>query len=90
MAYEGLVAMAAKQAMPGRQLIDGPVLVELTVVHGISKSMAKKRNALALAGLVKSMKKPDTENVLKATCDGCSDAVWRDDVQNTDGACRRR
>ena len=86
-AYEGLVAMVAKQAMAGRQLIDGLVLVELTIVRGIPQSMSKKRKVLAL---VKPMKQPGPDNVLKAICDGCNGAVWRDDVQNTDGAFRRR
>lgn len=89
-AYEGLVAFAAQEAMAGRDLITGPVLIELEILHGVPQSMSKKRKALALAGEVKPMKKPDTDNVLKAICDGCNGVVWRDDVQNTDGMYRRR
>ncbi|MNO01372.1 Endodeoxyribonuclease RusA [compost metagenome] len=66
------------------------MLIELEILHGVPKSMSKKRKAQALAGELKPMKKPDTDNVLKAICDACNGVVWRDDVQNTDGMYRRR
>jgi len=89
-AYEGLVALVAQEAMAGRELITGPVLIELQILHGVPQSMSKKRKGLALAGEIRPMRKPDTDNVLKAICDGCNGVVWRDDVQNTDGYYRRR
>lgn len=89
-AYEGLVALAAQEAMQGRDMITGPVLIELHILHGVPQSMSKKRKALALAGQLLPMKKPDTDNVLKAICDGCNGVVWKDDVQATDGVFRRR
>lgn len=89
-AYEGLVALAAQEAMQGRDMITGPVLIELHILHGVPQSMSKKRKALALAGEMLPMKKPDTDNVLKAICDGCNGVVWKDDVQATDGVFRRR
>lgn len=89
-AYEGLVALAAQEAMAGRELLTGPVMIELEIFHGVPQSMSKKRKALALAGEIKPMRTPDTDNVLKAICDGCNGVVWRDDVQNTDGLYRRR
>lgn len=89
-AYEGLVALAAQEAMQGRELITGPVLIELHILHGTPQSMSKKRKAAALAGELIPMKKPDTDNVLKAICDGCNGVVWKDDVQATDGVFRRR
>ncbi|SFP39201.1 Holliday junction resolvase RusA (prophage-encoded endonuclease) [Geopseudomonas sagittaria] len=89
-AYEGLVALAAQEAMQGRDMITGPVLIELHILHGVPQSMSKKRKAQALAGELLPMKKPDTDNVLKAICDGCNGVVWKDDVQATDGVFRRR
>jgi Holliday junction resolvase RusA-like endonuclease len=89
-AYEGLVALAAQGAMRGRGLIHGPVLIELRMLHAVPQSMSKKRKALALSGAIPCMKKPDTDNVLKAICDACNGVVWRDDVQATDGMFRRR
>ncbi|SEB72881.1 Holliday junction resolvase RusA (prophage-encoded endonuclease) [Pseudomonas saponiphila] len=79
--YETLISMAAQQAMAGRELITGPVLVELKIAVGIAASWSKKKTAQALAGDVKPTKKPDIDNVLKAVCDGINGIVFRDDVQ---------
>jgi len=79
--YESLIAVAAEQAMQGRELITGPVLVELKIAVGIAQSWSKKKTAQALAGQVMPTKKPDADNVLKAICDGINGIVFRDDVQ---------
>jgi Holliday junction resolvase RusA-like endonuclease len=89
-AYEGLVALAAQDVMQGRELIDGPVLIELRIVHSVPQSKSKKWKAQALAGEIPCMKKPDTDNVLKAICDACNGVVFKDDVQATDGMFKRR
>jgi len=79
--YESLIAVAAQRAMQGRELITGPVLVELKIAVGIAQSWSKKKTAQALAGQVMPTKKPDADNVLKAICDGINGIVFRDDVQ---------
>lgn len=79
--YETLIAMAAQQAMQGRELIAGPVLVELRIKVAIAASWSKKKTAAALAGEVMPTKKPDADNVLKAICDGINGIVFKDDVQ---------
>ncbi|WP_230964091.1 RusA family crossover junction endodeoxyribonuclease, partial [Pseudomonas aeruginosa] len=48
--YEGLIAHSGQQAMAGRALFEGPVLVELDIALSIPQSMSKKRKALALSG----------------------------------------
>lgn len=88
--YEGLVAMAARQAMAGRDLISGPVDVELTILLPIPASWSKKKQAAALAGQVYPTKKPDIDNVEKAIFDGLNNVVWRDDVQVCDVIKRKR
>ena len=40
-AYEGLVALAAQEAMAGRELLTGPVMIELEIFHGVPQSMSK-------------------------------------------------
>lgn len=89
-AYEGLIALAAQDVMQGRELIDGPVLIELRIFHALPQSKSKKWKALALAGKEPCTKKPDADNVLKAVCDALNGVVFKDDVQVTDGMFRRR
>ena len=79
--YETLIAMAAQQAMNGRDLIAGPVMVEMKIVVSVAQSWSKKKTAEALQGLVMPTKKPDADNVLKAICDGINGIVFKDDVQ---------
>ena len=79
--YETLIAMAAQQAMAGRELIGGPVLVEMKIMVSVAASWSKKKTAEALAGDVMPTKKPDADNVLKAICDGINGIVLKDDVQ---------
>lgn len=79
--YETLISMAAQQAMNGRDLIAGPVMVEMKIIVSVAQSWSKKKTAEALQGLVMPTKKPDADNVLKAICDGINGIVFKDDVQ---------
>lgn len=88
--YEGLIALAGTDAMAGRMLLEGPVLVELRIVMGVPASKSKKWKAQALAGEVFPIKKPDMDNVIKAIYDGLNGVVWKDDVQVVDAFVRKR
>lgn len=84
LAYEGLVAQLAQQAMAGSPLFDGPVAMECDLLFSVPRSASKKARADMLAGTLRPTKKPDADNVLKAICDGMNGIVWRDDVQAVD------
>jgi Holliday junction resolvase RusA-like endonuclease len=88
-AYEGLIALAAKQAMAGPPW-DGACVIEVDAVFAMPKSMPKKHRADALAGKMRPTKKPDGDNVLKAVCDGINGVVWADDVQAVDQRVTKR
>ncbi len=88
-AYEGLIAMAARDAM-GRTLpFDGACIVEVDAVFAVPKSWSRKKRAEALAGVLRPTKKPDGDNVLKAVCDGINGVVWADDCQAVDQRVRK-
>lgn len=89
-AYEQAVEEAAKAAMLGRELITGPVMVELHIAVGVPQSWSKKKRAEALAGQILPTKKPDKDNVIKAIYDGLNGVVWVDDVQAVDGHQQKR
>lgn len=79
--YENLIAEAAHESMQGRELIAGPVMMELAIRVPVAASWSKKKTAAALTGEVMPTKKPDADNVLKAICDGINGIVFCDDVQ---------
>lgn len=81
-AYEGLVAMAAREGMAGQtQLLDGPVSVHMDIRLSIPASFSKKKRADALAHNIHPTKKPDIDNIEKSIFDGLNGIVWVDDVQ---------
>jgi len=79
--YESTVALAASQAMQGRELIDGPVRVLMRMTLIIPASWSRKKQEQALAGQIRPTTKPDADNVIKAIFDAINGVVWRDDVQ---------
>ena len=88
--YETLISLAAQQAMQGRELIAGPVLMELAIRVSVAASWSKKKTAEALSGEIKPTKKPDIDNILKAICDGINGIVFKDDVQVTNVSMNKR
>lgn len=80
-AYEGLIAHAAHQAMQGRELITGAVAVIMNVRCQVPASWSKKKQGQALTGEIRPTTKPDQDNVIKAIFDGLNGVAWRDDVQ---------
>lgn len=89
-AYEGLIAHAAHQAMAGRPMLDGPLAVNLFLDCQVPASWSAKKQRAALAGELMPTTKPDADNVLKAVLDGCNGVLWRDDVQVVDVRVRKR
>ncbi|MFC4162002.1 RusA family crossover junction endodeoxyribonuclease [Chitinimonas lacunae] len=88
--YEGQIAAAAAQAMAGRQLLEGPVLLSLDICFPVPASWSKRKQAQALAGELAPTKKPDIDNVAKAIADGVNGIVWVDDVQVCEIHARKR
>lgn len=80
-AYENLIAMAAAEPMRGRTPLQGPVLLEMAMVHAVPASWSKKRREGALQGEIMPTVKCDADNCLKAVCDALNGIVWRDDTQ---------
>lgn len=80
-AYEGLIAFAAQEAMRGVSMMLGPVTVEVDAVCQIPASWSKRKQQQAEAHAIKPTSKPDADNVLKAACDGMNGIVFKDDSQ---------
>lgn len=80
-AYEGLVAHSAQQAMAGRPPIEGAVVVRLTIRCQIPASWSARKKKQALIEEIVPTTKPDIDNVAKAIFDGCNGVLWKDDSQ---------
>lgn len=79
--YEALVKQMAWMAMNGRQVLEGPVRVEIQVCLPIPQSWSKKKRQEAARCIVLPTSKPDLDNVLKSILDACQEVVFHDDRQ---------
>jgi Holliday junction resolvase RusA-like endonuclease len=80
-AYERLIAQAGRDAMDGREPLEGPLYVVVSAFFAVPKSWPQKRRKEALERLAWHTGKPDADNIAKAICDGLNGIVWRDDCQ---------
>lgn len=78
--YEGLVAMAATEAMAGAEPLDQAASVTMVVCVPVPASWSQKKQRQATSGEIRPTTKPDIDNVVKGVFDGMNGVVWRDDV----------
>jgi len=81
--YKQYVKLAAMQHKP-KEIMQGALLVRIDVYKQIPKSMSKKKEALALAGEIRPITKPDVDNYAKGIKDALKGVIWRDDSQVVD------
>lgn len=74
---ERLIAWAAKKAMAGEPLFDGPVGIDIDAVFDYPASWSKRRRE----NTHWKTSKPDVDNIAKLVCDALNGVVWRDDSQ---------
>lgn len=79
--YEGMVALAAQQAMGGQPLLTGPLVLSFMAVFAAPKSWSKKRAELNETRPEPVIKRPDIDNLMKALADGMNGVVYADDSQ---------
>lgn len=80
LSYEGDLRAYATDAMRGREIITGAVLLKMVAIFPVPRSWSRKVKAAALAGAIRPTVKPDLDNILKLT-DALNGVVWRDDAQ---------
>jgi Holliday junction resolvase RusA-like endonuclease len=87
--YENLVKVKAEEAMQGRDMIVGPVAVEISLFVTPPASWSQKKRNAAFAGEIYPTSKPDIDNVIKGLFDACNEIVWKDDKQIVDLLVRK-
>lgn len=78
--YENLVKLAFIKEYPDIAPIEGPISVYMVANFSVPKSWSKKKQALAIAGVLRPTKKPDTDNIAKIK-DALNGIAWVDDAQ---------
>jgi Holliday junction resolvase RusA-like endonuclease len=78
--YETSLAWVAKQAMAGRDPLEGPLRVLIVSSFPIPKSYSKGKALDAKTGAIHPTKKPDIDNIVKLV-DALNGIVWQDDAQ---------
>jgi Holliday junction resolvase RusA-like endonuclease len=79
--YQDWLRRAAQEAMAGRPLFDGAVVLIMTSYMPIPKSMRKSDRALAERELLPHIVRPDQTQILKAAEDAFNKVVWTDDAR---------
>lgn len=88
-AYEGLIAHAASEAMKATKPSEAACEVFVVATFAVPASWSRRKRESALSGVVRPTKKPDGDNIAKAVGDGCNGVVWRDDSQVVDWRVRK-
>ena len=90
LAYEGLVAKMAYEAMAGRPPLTGALSLTLEVGVQIPKSlMTKSKMHKVINGEIAPTKKPDLDNIVKGICDGMNQVAYADDSQIVEMSVRK-
>jgi Holliday junction resolvase RusA-like endonuclease len=78
--FKQYVKLVASQHAPNK-LIEGPILLEVSVFRSIPKSFSKKKASEAIEGKVRPVTRPDADNFVKSIKDALSKVIWKDDSQ---------
>lgn len=82
--YENLVKVSFQEAYPNWIPTDKEIAhVDITAYYLIPKSFSKKKEELALGGILNPLKKPDVDNIIKSILDALNNIAWLDDKQVT-------
>jgi Holliday junction resolvase RusA-like endonuclease len=79
--YEDQIREAAIKAMGTSEPLETPVAAYFYITMPIPASYSKKRREACLSNEERPMKKPDTDNIVKAFLDAMNEVVYKDDSQ---------
>lgn len=88
--YENLVKMQyaldfGVDRFPDKAMLD----MSIMAYYGIPKSASKKKQEEMRLGIVRPIKKPDMDNVVKIIADSLNGVAYHDDTQIVDCLCRK-
>lgn len=86
--YETGIKWAARVAMVGREMLEGPLHVDIAAYMPVPASWPKKKREQALSWKLFPTGKPDLDNIIKGV-DGLNEIVFKDDAQIVSTTARK-
>ncbi len=77
--YENLIEVCYKTQCKDKFFAEEPLVMTITAIYPIPKSMSKKRKEMALKCVLRPTTKPDIDNVIKVVCDALNKVAYSDD-----------
>lgn len=77
--YKWAVRLMVQRQMQGKKIIEDGCKATIDIFRGIPASWSKKKRAEALAGKIRPVTKPDTDNYIKIILDSLNSIVYKDD-----------
>lgn len=79
-----------RRAYPGAKYADDAMLrLEIDAFFPVPKSKRKSEKEKMAANIIRPVKKPDADNVIKAIMDALNGAAYHDDAQIVEVRCRK-
>ena len=79
--YENLIRTEYLRQCPGLRFADKePLTMHIRANYSIPKSVSQKRQAAMAEGLIRPVKKPDADNIIKVVADALNKVAYRDDA----------
>lgn len=79
--YEQLVQLAYMQHVGQDVTLQGPIKAHIRAYFTIPKSTSKRKREQMIAGNLKPLKKPDTDNLAKIVLDALNGMAYQDDKE---------
>lgn len=79
LAYKETIEWQTKAQMKNKELITGPIAVNVLFHMPIPKNLSKKKKDESIGKY--HIKRPDTDNLIKGVFDALNNLVWKDDNQ---------
>jgi Holliday junction resolvase RusA-like endonuclease len=79
--YENWVKCCFIGQVKEHALLEGPLAIHIKFYIKISESLSRKKQDLMLRGEIRPIKKPDTDNLIKAITDPLNNLAYKDDSQ---------
>lgn len=87
--YEAVIGRMAALEMRGKDMLSGPLHIEIRAHMEIPASWPKAKRDSALLGEVRPVGRPDLDNIIKVFGDALNQIVYEDDAAIVSASCSK-